>query len=321
MIGFRALAPTNSIWHTVLSSYLPIAARMAAEPIIISVTSCVCMLVPYTLLAKKAFCNPSTLTLDFDQSPPHFQFICSIRARHLLLTALNIAIFLSDVLAIMLSGLISETSVSVDVHMPVETIPTPTFSGFTVLRQDMYYALAEYFNTSPYSVKFEIPWTTPEYYILPYHVINSTRDVRHYRTPTLGIGLKVECSLVPAKDITFHCNNPGCVASPSSKLDYSLVVNNPCWDHTPGNYSWKGLSHDNIIRSSNWSNMFIPIWVEWSCNPDAKNGDINKNHPEAVIMNCTTIESVVGLETIGDMNDLSVLELRRNFSQEEIKSL
>lgn len=143
----------------------------------------------------------------------------------------------------------------------------------------------------------------------------------HYHTPTLGISLKVECSRVPAKDITFHCNNPGCVASPYSKLDYLLVVNNPCWDHTPGNYSWKGLSHDNIIRSSNCSNMFFPIWVERPWNPDAKNGDVYKNHLEAVIMNCSTIESVVELETIGDINDLSVLELCRNFSQEAIKSL
>lgn len=321
MIGFRALAPTNSIWYKVLYSYLPIAVTMAAEPIIVSITSRVCMLVPYTLLAKKASCNPTALTLDFDQSPPHFQFIRSIRARHLPLTALNIAIFLCNVLAIVLAGHFSETSMSVDVHLPVETFPTPNFSGFTVPRQDMYYALAEYFNTSAYSVQFEIPWTTPEYYILPYHLINSTRDVMHYRTPTLGISLKVECSLVPAKDITFRCGNPGCGASSSSKLDYSLVVNDPCWDYRPGNYSWKGLSHDNIIRSSNCSNMFFPIWVEQPWNLDPKNGNIYKNHLEAVIMNCTTIETVVELETIGDMNDVRVSELRRNFSQEEIKSL
>lgn len=100
MIEFRALVPTNSIWYKVLYSYLPIAVTMAAESIIVSITSCVCMLVPYTLLAKKASCNPSTLTLDFDQSPPHFQFIRSIRARHLPLTALNIAIYLGNVLAV-----------------------------------------------------------------------------------------------------------------------------------------------------------------------------------------------------------------------------
>lgn len=226
--SYSSASPTNSFWYKVLYSYLPAAVTMAAEPIIASITSWVCMLVPYTLLARKTSCNPSALTLDFDKSPPHFQFVRSIRTRHFPLAALNIAILLCNVLAVVLAGLFSESTVGVDVPWPVETYPTPTLRGFTVPRQDMYCTLAEYFRNPRYSIQYLIPWTTREYYVLPYHDLDSTRVGRHYRTPTMGICLKVECGLVPAQDITFHCNNPGCVASPFSILDYSLVVNDPC---------------------------------------------------------------------------------------------
>lgn len=328
MIGLSTLAPFDSFGYGFIYSYLPLALGMAPSPIMISIASCVCMLGPYTMLARRAGSSP--LTLDFDKSPPQFQFVRSLRTGHFPLFALDVAILLCNVLAVSLAGLFfTSTSYLDDRPFGVATYPAPILlGGFTDPGYDMYLLFAEMrADTAP-----PLQWINPEYYIIPYRNVDPAISASYpdvdailtasYYIITIGIGLEVKCRIVPAQNITFHCKNFGCEISQQFRAsDYSLIIDDQCWDYPGGNYSWQGLSHDNIIPSSNCNNTFFPIWVERPWNPDPKNNNLYKDHLDALIMTCSTVETVVMTEVYSTDDYWSDLTTLLTFNEDEVEAL
>lgn len=309
MIGLPTLSRVNSFQYKVLFSYIPIAVGMASEPILITIASCQCMLAPYTMLTRGPASSSKALAVDFDKSPPHFQLLRSLRTRNVPLAALTVAILLCNVLAVALAGLFSGTVRRLDSTTDVASYPAAQIrAGFTLPAQEMYFLLAE--QLSGHDV---LPFTTPEYYVLPVQPIGPDR-VERYEASTMGIGVDVKCDLVPAKNITLGCENPGCVAAPPDELnqlsDFFVVVDNGCWGHNVSsatinaqtfttNYTWKGLSHDNIFQSSECPNNFFPLWVERPWNPNPKDADdLYEDRLDSLIMACRAVEKVVELTVV-----------------------
>lgn len=282
---------------------------MAAEPILISIASGQCMLAPYMMLARGVGGSAKALAVEYDQSPPQFQILRSLRTRNGPIAALTVAILLCNVLAVALAGLFLGSVRMADGSIELTTYPAARIcAGFTLPAQDMYFLLAEQLSGHA-SVK---PFTTDEYYILPSFLENSIDpdSVAQYETSTIGIGVDVKCDLLPAKKITLGCNNPGCVASQATTLnqlsDFSVVVDDSCCGNSVSsaainpqaltrNYTWQGLSHDNIFPSSECPDTFFPLWVERPWNPDPKDGDLYENHLDSLIMKCRAVETVVEL--------------------------
>lgn len=307
MIGLPTLAPVNSFWYKALFTYIPMAVGMTAEPTLTTIASYQCMLAPYTVLTPGPAGSSTSLAVDYDKSPPHFQLIRALRTNNIPLAALTISIFLCNVLAVALAGLFSGTTRPLNMTTEVDTHEVPRlYAGFTKPAQEMYFILAEQLA----KITPPLAWTTPGYYVLPVLPVDST-DVKQYQTPSLGIGIDIKCNLLPAQNITMACDMRGCAASnePYDYSDYSMVVADPCWGHTVAsaatgtelfttNYTWEGLSHDNLVHSTNCPDTFFAIWAERPWDPQPPNGERYQTHLDSLVLKCTTAETVVELNVL-----------------------
>lgn len=289
---------------------------MAAESIFITIAICHCMIAPYAMLTRGAPTSSKALAVDFDKSPPHFQIVRSLRTRNVPLAALTFSILLCNVLVVALAGLFSITDRPLD-STEVVTYPNAWVNTKYILpEQEMYHVLAE--QLSGHSD--DLPFTTPEYYMIPV-LANSRVMVEQFEVSTIGVGLDVNCSLVPEEDITLTCVDPLCeqrVSAPRDiPYDYTAGVDNPCWPslgskerYRPLNwtddYTWIGLSHDNIVNSfPRCQNDFFPLWVERSPSPNAArraNRTNGNTYLDSLILQCRVVQKTVHLDIVVSKN-------------------
>lgn len=314
--GLPLSANLSSFPRKVVFSFIPIAIGMAAEPIFITIAICQCMIAPYAMLTRGTPTSSEALAVDFDKSPPHFQIVRSLRTRNIPLAALTLSILLCNVLAVALAGLFTITDRPLD-STEVVTYPNPiVFTNKILPEQEMYHVLAE--QLSGHSD--DLPFTTPEYYMIPV-LANSRVVVEQFEASTIGVGLDVNCSLIPEEDITLTCVDALCDREESAPrdlpYDYTAFVDNPCWPllgstrpYRPPNrtdhYTWKGLSHDNIVQSSRLcQNDFFPLWVERSLNSKVA-GSVNRTNGntylDSLIMQCRAVQKAVQLDIVVSKN-------------------
>lgn len=292
--GLPTLAPTNSFGYKVVYSYLPLAVGMAIEPVLILLGSYHCMFGPYKpLLRGRRSLSPKSLAVDFDKSPPHFQLLRALDTGNTALAALTVAILLSNVLSVAFSGIFSATATEFRIGVSVLKSDNATVNAtFEVPAQEMYYILSGQLSGDVASPR----WITPEYYVLPFYAA-SNDSVHEYEGPTVGIGIDVECLLVPEEKMAKACTDydTGEILQCTGIGErYVIGVDDPCWpysipavdwDISQENYSWTGWSNGGIIASTNCSGTMFPLWM-------AAPGS---TYPETVILNCTSVERVVEL--------------------------
>lgn len=303
---------------------------MAAEPTLTTIASYQCMLAPYTVLTPGPAGSGKSLAVDYDKSPPHFQLIRALSTVNIPLAALTVSIFLCNVLAVALAGLFSSTTRKLNMTTEVRTHEAPRLQDvFTKPAQEMYFILAEQLSelTTP------LTWTTPAYYVLP--VLPATSDdVEMYETPSLGIGIDIKCNQLDPRNITMACDMSQCATSTEffDYSDYSLVVADACWGNTVAsaatgterfttNYTWEGLSHDNIIQSTNCPNTFFPIWVERPWDPQQSSGERYETKLNSLILKCTTVETVAELNIVVGREQVLSSSVVRNLTSEEVTAL
>lgn len=334
--GLPLSANLSSFPRKVVFSYIPTAIGMAAEPIFITIAICQCMIAPYAMLTRGTPTSSAALAVDFDKSPPHFQIVRSLRTRNVPLAALTFSILLCNVLAVALAGLFTITDRPLDSTEVVTYPDAIVFTNYILPEQEMYHVLAE--QLSGHSDA--LPFTTPEYYMIPV-LANSTVMVEQFEARTIGVGLDINCSLVPEENITLTCVDPLCEQEESAPrvlpYDYTASVDNPCWpllgsggSRRPPNwtdhYTWKGLSHDNIIQSSRLCrNDFFPLWVERSLNSTVArsvNRTNGNTYLNSLIMQCRVVQKAVQLDIVVSKNSrLQNVSLVRPLNPEEAERL
>lgn len=300
---------------------------MAAEPLLVTIATCQCMLAPYIALQAGPTPIQDSLTVDYDKSPPHFQLLTSLRMGKFALAALTVTILLSNVLAVALAGLFSATTEKVDYTTQVPAYDLPMFDGtFNVPADEMYFVLNGVLSglTLP-------DWTTPEYFILPVTPTPGPKALHEYQVSTLGIGVDIECETVQAKLIALDCLDP--VADINCRppgADFSLrnsvTVDNSCWSKNSSELytTWNGPSRDILIRSDRCTDIFFAMWMEQPGNPHPQMNqsrqrmDIYEDYLEAVILKCTVVDKVVSLTaTVNAQGQvLSTTDIRSLDSQE-----
>lgn len=298
------LTDLNSFGYKVLFSNIPVAIGKVSDPILIAIATCQCMMAPYTMLARPT--SWKALTVDFDKSPPHFQIIRSIRTRNGPLALLTISILLCDVLAVALAGLFSVTERMLNSSTVVVTYPAVKIkSGFTLPAQEVYFLLAEQLSGDAGA----LPFTTPEYYVVPVVPVDAARVIS-YNASTIGIGLDVNCTVIPQDLVSWGCDIQGCETWPTDTqdrfTDYNITVDDECWGNEVSSkpinrtyYPWRGLSHDNIVQSPNCQNSFFPLWAERPWDPNAVDDTLPyAKRLESLVMRCDVVERAVELGVV-----------------------
>lgn len=331
--GLPISANLSSFPRKVVFSYIPTAIGMAAEPIFITIAICQCMIAPYAMLTRGAPTSSKSLAVDFDKSPPHFQIVRSLRTRNVPLAALTLSILLCNVLTVALAGLFTITQRPLD-NTEVTTYPDAWFMrGISLPEQEMYHVLAEQLSGRGDA----LPFTTPEYYIIP--VLADPRvTVERFEAPAIGIGLDLNCRLVPEKNVLLDCVDRFCEqqVSGSKELpyEYTASVDDPCWNPLEqlqaspsemakiSDYHWKGLSHDNMVQTYRCENAFFPLWVERSSIPrlpGSANLTNGNRYLDSLFMHCEVYQKTVQLNIVVSKNSrLQNVSAVRSLNPEEI---
>lgn len=301
--GLPTFATPNSFWYKVLFSYAPIAIGTAMEPILVCIGSANCMLSPYqALLSGRA--TAKVLTVDYDKSPPHFQFLRSMKAKNYKLAALSVAILLSNLFAIALTGLFSPTRVNLHLTTDVE-VPTAltVTGGFLEDTHEMYYRLIDHLTHG----RPPPTWTTPDYYVIPFTPVSS-EEVLSYEATTIGLGLDIKCALVPSESINLTWFNGTKQSYPRGQNMWTnyVGIDDPCWRHkskpilepniTNTRYGWRPPTRDALLESITCPGTLFALWLERPGDPSpVSQSDPYQNRIDVVMLKCTTIHTVVQL--------------------------
>lgn len=295
------LGGLNSIQYKLLYSYIPMAIGIAVEPTLVAVASSYCMLAPYEKLRRRYALSKHSLAVDYDKSPPHFQLARTMRARDVGLAALTIAILLSNVLAVALSGLFSLSYASLNVLRDIETSGIPIMKG-NVDGQDweIFYPL-----TANLLDGKKLPtWTTQDSYIVPFYPVDGI-NVTEYQGTTVGIGAEINCrafyrEMIPLNSLS---SMPG-----YAELDIALLMGDECFR---GNGGMSTIvislpSDDTIGFSDHCGRTIFAGWVEQPGNPHPSNPlSPNQNFLDAAVVSCTFIEMANELTaTINDAHQV-----------------
>lgn len=321
------MAPLNSFWYKVLFTYLPTAVSLGFEPMLTTIASYHCMLGPYQTLDKGGAPCSTSLLIDYDKSPPHFQLLRSIRQGNFPLAALTTALLLSHVLAVAFAGLFSAKSVELTGNSTYGVIyPTFGFTGPIEGRSlEMYYILAD-------NLARDLPLpplVTEEYFVLDFEAWDPSGDIEKYSGPSHGVGINVTCNLVTSDSIHLACDPSTDVNLPSAVYcpeNYYITVSDPCWAHvTPSNnisltQDFTNTSGDFFLQSANCLNTFFAMWLQRPADPHPPNvTSLYLHYLDTVLLKCETVEKIVALNATATPDDVILdINVTRQLSAQEV---
>lgn len=325
--GLPTVAPLNSVWYKALFTYIPTAVSQSFDPILKMLASYHCMLGPYQTLNQRNAPSSSTLSIDYDKSPPHFQLLRSLHYGNFPLAALTAALVVSRVLPIAFAGLFSAIAVELQDNSTA-AIVYPTF-GFTGPIQgislEMYYILADNLQRN-----LPLPeWATPEYFVLPFW--DNAADLQSFSGPTHGVGIDVSCELVPSDTLHFSCDPsataPSVTYCPGTY--YISAINDPCWAHVSeyNNVSltqeFQAITGDFLLQSANCAGTFFAMWLERPVDPRPLNTSSTYLHRiDTVTLKCNMTENIVALEaTVSTAGEIAAATITHRFTELEVDAL
>lgn len=158
-------AKENTFGYNALFSYLPTLLGIIVGPLLTTLGSYYSMFRPYTPLRHAHAKSERSLSVDYDKSPPHFQVFHALRSGDLTLAALALAILLSQVLAVALSGVFYPMTTPSSIIVPLTSLGEPILKsdfGSKIDFMDVHYVLAGMISGT---IK-RLTWTTDNLYLL-----------------------------------------------------------------------------------------------------------------------------------------------------------
>lgn len=301
MIGIPtpAKASPDELAYKVPFSFIPPAVGSAIEVILVAFGTSHYLLAAYNTLKRGQAPSHTSLTVDFDKSPPHFQLLRSLRTGNIAMAVLTLSILLANVLTIALAGMfaprLAQFQFTAEVNRPSSVDITDQFTDPT---QEMYYVLTRHL-----SGRVAAPnWTTPEYYILPFSPVEG-RGVQEFVGPTLGVGLDIKCSLVPVDNLEVECGASECpIPGARPGAGVNITMDDPCWRHIrwsidepTDTYLWQEFGWDDYLRST-CRERFFAVWLDRPADPSpGSRSFMYQDRYEMVVLSCTAVEKVVTL--------------------------
>ncbi|RPB06372.1 hypothetical protein P167DRAFT_569178, partial [Morchella conica CCBAS932] len=325
--GIPTPSPPTSIPYKILFTYTPTLLALLIEPLLVSLGSHLCMLAPYTPLLRGPTRASHSLSLDLDKSPPHFQLLRALRAKHWLIAALSAAILLSNVLAVALSALFTPDArvVTQDVTLqaPTSAALKGGFRGVKLL--ESHYTLYGTLSSSIAAPN----WTTADAYILPFHLppSSSSTTFSTLTSRTLSLSSAITCTPLPTSLITTTCYPTGtngsalgpCLTSFTGGTSSGYItVSDPCWPTantttSNTNLATKPARYDSPAGDwLSWSAAcpatFFAAWMQQPADPAAP-GNYSAV-VDAVVVKCSAADTAAWVTATVDSagNVLSVAD-------------
>ncbi|KAI5847631.1 hypothetical protein DFP73DRAFT_583419 [Morchella snyderi] len=334
--GIPAPAPQSSIGYKFLFSYAPTLFGLSIEPLLVSLGSHLCMLAPYSRLLRGPTRASRSLSLDLDKSPPHFQLLRALRAKHWLVAALSAAILLSNVLAVALSALFTpntgELVKSVTVDAPVSAAVTGGFEGKAMME-------GHYTLYAALSASITVPnWTTEASYILPFALPDADANadpLAAVTARTISLSATVSCAPVERALIRALCAPTGigpvhlnqsapCMTKPiAGGNEAYIAIDDPCWPlEIDSSKSLAGArfippAGDALAWTAACPRTFFAAWAQQTADP-LRPGNYSAN-VDVVALKCqaaeaashvtVTVDHVGNVLTVADEQPLSVAEM------------
>lgn len=325
--GLPTVAPLNSVWYKALFTYLPTAVSLTFDPMLKILASYHCMMSPYQTLNLHNAPSSSTLSIDYDKSPPHFQLMRSLHHRNFPLAALTAALVVGRLLPIAFAGLFSATGVEVSDNA-TNGIVYPTF-GFTGpiegISLEMYYILADNLQRG-----LPLPeWATPEYFVLDFY--DFADNLHSFSGPTHGVGVDVSCEVLPSSNLRLSCD-PSAAAPLVTYCPgtyYITAINDTCWAHvTPHNnislaQDFPHITGDCFLQSANCAGTFYALWLQGPADdPRLKEFSPSSQGVDVVALKCYITENIVALNaTVSAAGEITDVTTTRRFTPLQVDAL
>lgn len=255
------------------------------------------MLAPYKALRSHAT-SSKCIAIDFDKSPPHFQFLRFLCVGDIGLAALTTATLFANVLTVVLAGLFSPSTAEFGTPIDVETFRLPTIgAGIRFPEWDMYYAL-----DADISRNGTTKWTTDDLYIIPFHPVDNEALVT-YTGPTIALGANITCSVDRTNNVPTFCSTQEDMEFPCQRGDLSPVVKDPCFHPGDLYFLLTPPSDDRIIVSDDCPGTFLAAWMEIPGDPAPEDLEFpNKDAFDIVVLTCRAHD--VAYELIAIVNEV-----------------
>lgn len=196
------LPSSNPVIRQILESYLPTAFSTFLEPFWVVLNRLLCILRPFEELREGGASSAISLDVKYTSVPPQLAIYRAVRSKHLILAAVCSIAFLANVLAVSLSGLLTEGIATFSTSVAVADIVSPVFvsnvtqvfgvSGPSLAGSDQFYIAM----TNITSNTFLPPWTDPGFYYMPFDLeqAQTTSSDGVYHSVTRGFGMNLTCS-------------------------------------------------------------------------------------------------------------------------------
>jgi hypothetical protein len=236
--GFKV--PGNKFAYSIYASYIPTVAATLLESYLALLGTRVAILFPFKMLNRGHATATESLTVNYEQTPPHLQVVSALKVKNVLLAVLSVSILLSNALTVVVGGMFTKkpTVFVRDVNVTLKGSPealktyNPTENTQGDFNSDPEFFYAGTGGTLGFSPR---PWTTDDLFYIPFSGDQGS-NYSHYTVDTWGLGLDVSCELIPDGDL---------------RLWHSLVFNSssmsPSTDHTFSFYTFKAANDTSII--------------------------------------------------------------------------
>lgn len=263
------------------------------------------MIMPYETLRKGNARTSQSLTIDYDDMPPHLQLLSALKTRNPILVIIILAILLTNLLAVALSGLFSPTAGSEVISTNtsrMEIFQSAYSWGYTLRDEAFYLLLAKLSGSTGLA-----PWVTPEYFVLPFDNVGTTNTpvegIVSRKSSSWGLGADISCQFMPESMLdvqsTVSPEGQGFIMTVSHSCDFGLYFL-PAFS-TPGS--------DFALGSKTCPGMFVVGWIEQLPNPrPTSSSDLYLNETDHIVLLCNWSYKTAEMLVTVDNRD-RVLEL------------
>ncbi|KAL0635400.1 hypothetical protein Q9L58_005608 [Maublancomyces gigas] len=310
--SLASMGPLGSFRYKLLFSYTPTVLSMLIAPFWTELGMYACMIMPYETLRKGSARSSQSLTVDYDGMPPHLQLVRALQTRNPILVIIILAILLTNLLAVSLSGLFSLTAGSevISTNTSRMEIFQSTYSGTYTLRNEAVYLLLVNLSSSAGRAP---PWVTPEFFVLPFDnvdtTIESTSHILSRKSSSWGLGVDISCQFMPENMLDVQSTD-----APEG-LGFIMTVSHSC---DFGQYFLPAFStpgSDFALESKTCPGMFVVGWIEQLPNPrPTSSSDLYLNETDHIVLLCNwSYKTAEMLVTVDGYN--RVLELHKTDSK------
>jgi hypothetical protein len=203
--------PANGISYQIYASYLPTISATLLESYLVLLGGYVTLLFPFKNLSRGRAPAATTLSTNYDQTPPALQIVNGVKTGNFLLGVMSIAILLANALAVALGGLFFKGSV--DIAEPGIVVlggSLRSLENFNVTVKDFSTDSLGYGrDMEPYFAGLGSragfrprPWTTSNFFYLPFSDPSHTEQNINYEIETLGLGAEIKCEPMRREDMS-----------------------------------------------------------------------------------------------------------------------